>query len=159
MGKIIMKILSTGALFLFILLGICCPLLLADDTTFKCKVINVYDLNGDGSLRASNWENKFKGSEFSISRATGEIVGEVLNTKLANSTKIINEGNESNSFKSIAEFDAVNKPLSSESENAVSSNSFQLLEIQIFHQGDTKPFVAMSMGGAGIVTGTCECNK
>ena len=74
----------------------------------------------------------------------------------ANSTKVINKGNESWSFKSIAEFDAVNKPFSSGMEDAVSTASFQLLEIQEFIEGDVKPFVAMSMGGTGIVTGVCK---
>lgn len=131
----------------------------ADDLTYKCKVKNVYELNDHGSLRVSNWEKQFKGGEFSVSFTTGEIVGKVIPTLMANSTKVINKGNESYSFKSIAEFDAVNKPLSTGSEDAVSTKSFQLLEIQVFRQGTIKPFVAMSMGGAGIVTGTCKCKK
>ncbi len=153
-----MKILSVEALLLFIL-SVICPLSFADDITYKCKVINVYDLNDDGELRSSNWEKQFKGSEFSVSRTTGEIVGEVIPTTLADSTRVINKGNESYSFKSIAEFDSVNKPLTSGAEKEVSTANFQLLEIQVFHKGAIKPFIAMSMGGAGIVTGICECGK
>ena len=157
-GEKIMKIMSMGVM-IFSILTASCPPLFADDLTYKCKVTNVYDLNDDGSLRVSNWRKQFKGSEFSVSRTTGEIVGEVIPTLMANSTTVINKGNESYSFKAIAKFDAVNKPLSSGSEDAVSTASFQLLEIQEFHKGPVKPFVAMSMGGAGIVTGTCECKK
>ncbi len=153
-----MKRLYIGVLSIFIVMTMC-SFLSADDLMYKCIVKNVYVLNDDGSLKNSNMEKEFKGSEFSVSRISGEIVGKVLPTLMANSTKVINKGNESYSFKSVAEFDAVNKPLSNGSEDAVSTASLQLLEIQIFQQGAIKPFVAMSMGGAGIVTGTCECGK
>ncbi len=84
----------------------------AGDLSYTCKVIHVYELANDGSLRISNLEKQFKDSEFSVSRVTGEIIGEVIPTLLANSTKVINKGNKEYSFKSIAHFDAVNKPLS-----------------------------------------------
>jgi hypothetical protein len=32
----------------------------------------------------------------------------------------------------------------------------QVIEIQEFNKKSKKPFVAISMGGAGIVTGMCE---
>ena len=32
----------------------------------------------------------------------------------------------------------------------------QLIEVREFQSGKKKPFVAMSFGGAGIVTGLCE---
>lgn len=128
----------------------------SDELTYNCKVNHVYDLNNEGSLRISNFEKKFKDSEFSVSRVTGEVVGKVIPTLLARSTKVINKGNNEYSFKSIADFDAVNKPLSSGSEDEKSTASIQLLEIQEFRHGDIKPFVAISMGGAGIVTGLCK---
>ena len=128
----------------------------AGNLQYKCRVIHTYDLENDGSLRISNWNKEFEGSEFIVSRATGEIVGKLIPTLMANSTKVINKGNESYSFKSIAEFDAVNKPLSSGNEDAASTAKFQLLEIQEFKQGDVKPFIAMSMSGSGIVTGLCK---
>lgn len=39
---------------------------------YTCKVIHVYDLADDGSLKNSNWEEQFRGSEFLVSRVTGE---------------------------------------------------------------------------------------
>lgn len=128
----------------------------ASELAYTCKVLHVYDLEDGGSLRASNWEKQFKDGEFSVSRVTGEIVGTVIPTLLANSTKVINKGNKEYSFKSIAEFDAVNKPLSSGHENAKDTASIQLLEVQEFRKGLDKPFIALSMGGAGVVTGICK---
>lgn len=128
----------------------------ASEPTYTCKVVHVYDLDDDGSLRSSNWEKQFKDNEFSVSRVTGEIIGTVVPTLLANSTRVINRGNKEYSFKSIAEFDAVNKPLSSGGENAETTASVQLLEVQEFKEGTVKPFVALSMGGAGVVTGICK---
>ena len=112
----------------------------AGELCYTCKVIHVYELDNDGSLRISNWEKQFKNSEFSVSRVTGEIIGEDVPTLLARSTKIINKGNKEYSFKSIADF----------------GNSVQLIEIQEFVQKEKKPFIAISMGGAGIVTGLCK---
>ena len=69
---------------------------------------------------------------------------------------MINKGNELYSFRSIADFDAVDKPLSAGSEDTESTVTIQFLEVQEFIQGEKKPFVAMSMGGAGIITGLCK---
>jgi len=112
----------------------------AGELSYTCKVIHVYELDNDGSLRISNWEKQFKDSQFSISRITGVIIGEMVPTLLAQSTKIINKGNKEYSFKSIADF----------------GNQVQLIEIQEFALKEEKPFVAISMSGAGIVTGLCK---
>jgi hypothetical protein len=81
-----------------------------------------------------------KGSAFSVSRVTGEIIGEVVPTLMAKSTRVVNQGSKENSFKAVADF----------------GEQYQLLEVLEFRPGDVKPFVAASMGGAGIVTGTCK---
>lgn len=128
------------AIISFCILFISCHNSIAGDLAYTCKVIHVYELDADGSLRSSNWEKQFRGSEFSVSRVTGEIIGEVVPTLMARSTKVINKGNKEYSFKSISDFE----------------NQVQLLEIKEFTQGEKKPFVAMSMGGAGIVTGLCR---
>ncbi|MAF20305.1 MAG: hypothetical protein CMI55_01345 [Parcubacteria group bacterium] len=128
----------------------------AGELSYTCKVTHVYNLEDDGSLKASVFEKNLVGSQFSVSRVTGEIIGEVIPTLMANSTKVINVGDKEYSFKSIAYFDAVNKPLSSGDEDSESTAGVQVLEIQEFRDGDTKPFVSMSMSGAGIVTGLCE---
>ena len=128
----------------------------AGELSYTCTLIHVYNLDNNGSLKTSSWEKEFKDSQFSVSRISGEIVGQVVPTFLANSTKVINKGSKAYSFKSIAHFDAANKPLSSGGEIAKDTASVQLLEIQEFREGDRKPFVAISMGGAGIVTGFCK---
>ena len=128
----------------------------ADTLSYTCEVTHVYGLADDGTLESAAWNDTMKGKLFSVSRVTGEIIGGVIPTLLANSTKVINKGNEGYSFKSIADFDAVDKPLSSGTEDAISTASLQLLEVQEFHDGARKPFIAMSMGGAGIVTGLCK---
>ena len=128
----------------------------ASELAYTCKITHVYDLDDDGSLKASSFEKELEGSQFSVSRVTGEIIGKGIPTLMANSTKVINAGNKEYSFKSIAFFDAVNKPFSKGDEDPESTANVQVLEIQEFREGDIKPFVAMSMSGVGIVTGLCE---
>ena len=128
----------------------------ASEFAYTCKVIHAYELDDDGSLRSSNWLKDFKDDEFSVSRVTGEVIGTVIPTLMANSTRVINKGNKEYSFKSIAEFDSVDKPLSSGDEEPDSTANIQLLEVQEFIESEEKPFIALSISGAGIVTGICK---
>ena len=111
------------------------------EIAYTCDVKHIYGLSDDGTIRVSGFfEEQMKGSAFSVSRISGEIIGEVIPTVLAKSTRVLNKGSKENSFKAVADF----------------GGQYQILEIQEFKQGSVKPFVAFSMGGAGIVTGTCK---
>jgi hypothetical protein len=110
------------------------------EISYTCQVSHIYTLSEEAMLEISALENKMKGSSFSVSRVTGEIIGDVVPTIMAKSTRIVNQGSKDNSFKTIAEFDG----------------QVQVLEVQEFRSGAIKPFIASSMGGAGIVTGTCK---
>jgi hypothetical protein len=112
----------------------------AGDLSYICQVDHIYSLSEKAVLATSAYENEMKGSSFSVSRVTGEIIGEVVPTIMAKSTRVINNGSKDNSFKAVAEFDG----------------QIQVIEVQEFRSGPIKPFVASSMGGAGIVTGTCK---
>ncbi len=98
----------------------------AGELHYTCKVSHVYALSDDGSLKISVWEKTMKGSVFSVSRVTGQIIGAPLTTELANSTKVINIGNEEYYFKTIAFFDVVNKPFSTGTEDAESTAKVQV---------------------------------
>lgn len=113
---------------------------MAGELSYTCEVTHIYKLSNDGSLAISPFEKQMKGSSFSVSRASGEIVGEVIPTLRAKSTKVVNPGSGKNSFKAVADF----------------GNQFQIIEVQEFRKGNLKPFVSSSMGGAGIVTGSCK---
>lgn len=112
----------------------------ASDLTYNCGITKVYDVNDTGELVSSGFENQFKGKKFSVSRETGKIIGDILTTVLAKETRVVNFGSNESSFKAVAEFEG----------------QFQLIEIQEFKKGVKKPFIASSMGGAGIVTGMCK---
>ena len=112
----------------------------AGEVAYTCKVLHVYTLNDDGSLGASPFQKDYIGSKFSVSRIDGQIVGEVVTTILAKSTFVKHKGNKRWSFRAMADFET----------------SFQLIDVQEFKRGKQKPFIASSMGGAGIVTGMCE---
>ena len=128
----------TNILIIFLLSSVN---VLAGERAYTCKVLHVYSLEDDGSLVTSGFEKQMKGSGFSVSRITGEIIGEVIPTEMAKgSTGITNKGSERNSFKAWADF----------------GNQLQLTEVQEFRRGRYKPFVSSSMGGAGIVTGICK---
>ena len=114
----------------------------AGEQQYVCEVVDTYELDGSGVLEHSNWQEQFAGSRFTVSRSTGQIVGQVLPTDRASSVQIINPGSADYSFKAVAHFEEL--------------GHVQVIEIQEFKSGRTKPFVAMSMGGAGIVTGVCE---
>tara|TARA_B100000795_G_C22771358_1_gene428024 strand:- start:1287 stop:1676 length:390 start_codon:yes stop_codon:yes gene_type:complete len=129
-----MKLVSTAILLLI------CTNLNAATLSYTCEVTNVYGLNDDGSLKVSGFDKGMKGSKFSVSRVTGEIIGQVVPTIMANSTRVINKGSSENSFKTVADF----------------GEQFQILEVQEFKKEDSKPFVSSSMGGAGVLTGLCK---
>jgi hypothetical protein len=112
----------------------------AGPAAYTCEVEHVYELADDASLKPSYFARTMKGGTFSVSRITGEIVGQVLPTLMSTSTRVVNYGSKENSFKTVAAFEG----------------QVQVLEVQEFAEGATKPFVAMSMGGAGIVTGECK---
>ncbi len=113
---------------------------MAAELAYTCKVTHIYDLTNDGSLATSNFEMQMRGRSFSVSRLSGEIIGEVIPTLKAKSTRVVSVGSARNAFKAVADF----------------GNQFQILEIQEFKKGIIKPFVSSSMGGAGIVTGLCK---
>ena len=113
---------------------------LAGEVSYTCVVSHIYSLSEDGVLKVSNWEKEMKGSTFSVSRITGEIVGEVVPTLMAKSIRVINTGSKDNSFKTVAVFEG----------------QIQVLEVKEFYSSPTKPFISLSMGGAGLITGTCK---
>ena len=134
MGQLII-----GLVF-FLSVSLTCYSAIGGELAYTCEVIHVYALADDGSLQTSSMEKEFRGNQFSVSRVTGEIIGYVVPTLLAKATRVINQGNHEYSFKAIADF----------------GNQVQLIEVQEFAQGQQKPFIATSMGGAGIVTGVCR---
>ncbi len=112
----------------------------AGELTYTCKIFNVYDLSSYGYLKHSDLEKRFKGSEFIISRATGDIIGVSVPALLPRSTKIVIKGNDENPFRSVAEI----------------RDGVQVIEIDESVPGKEKPFIAISIGGTEIVTGLCK---
>ena len=132
-----MKFIEAVSAFTVIMTCICSS---AAELSFTCEVSKVYDLDETGLLRQSPWQDQFRGARFSVSRISGEIIGEVIPTLMAEKTRVVHTGSSEYSFKTVAEFD----------------NQIQVLEVQEFLTDTEKPFVALSMGGAGIVTGICK---
>ena len=129
---------------------------LGGELAYTCRIEHIYDVNDQGKLETSWLNAKAKGSQFSVSRVSGAIVGPHLTTLLANSTKVINFGSEDYSFKTVAYFDAVDKLFSTGEETSEHTGKVQVLEVQEFIMGKQKPFIAMSMSGSGIIGGICE---
>jgi hypothetical protein len=128
-------------------LSVAAPILLAvwgvpgaGELAYVCTVEHVYDVSDYGKLTESELDDELEGARFAVSRLDGKILGEVLTTPSAESTRAVDRGSGSNSFKAVADF----------------GDRFQSLEVQEFREGERKPFVALSMGGAGIVTGDCR---
>ncbi len=108
----------------------------AGENTYTCKIVNVYELGSDGSLISSDLDKKFKGSEFLISRVTGEIIGEVVPNLLTRSSKIMIRNSDELPFKSLTDFDY----------------NPQLVGTNVFDP-EKKSFYAISMDGAEFITG------
>lgn len=110
------------------------------ELAYVCTVEHVYSVSDYGKLTESDMDDELEGARFAISRLDGKTLGEVLATPLAETTRVVDRGSRSDSFKAVADF----------------GDRFQGLEVQEFREGEKKPFVALSMGGAGIVTGVCR---
>lgn len=112
----------------------------AGEQAYVCTVEHVYNVSDYGKLIESELDDEMEGARFAVSRLDGKILGEVLATPLAESTRVLNRGSASDSFKAVADF----------------GDRVQSLEVREFHEGEMKPFVVLSMGGEGIVTGVCR---
>ena len=110
------------------------------ELAYVCVVEHVYDVSAYGKLTESELDDEMEGARFAVSRLDGKILGEVLATPSAESTRVVDGGSRGDSFKAVADF----------------GDRFQTLEVQAFPEGERKAFVASSMGAAGIVTGVCR---
>lgn len=128
----------------------------AGSLSYTCVISHAYDLNNNDGLEKSSFYDQGKGSQFSVSRVSGEIIGLYLTTVLATSITVINSGSENYSFKAVALFDSVNKPLSNGDETDEYTSKVQVIEVQEFVEGEEKPFIALSMSGVGLITGICK---
>lgn len=127
----------------FVVLLVCvCNTATAGKVTYNCEVKHLYDLGHNGDLVPSHsgWSRNFVGVAFTVSRITGEITGSIVPTLLTPTTRVISKGSKDWSFRAVADF----------------GNTYQLIEVQEFRLGPTKPFLVSSMGGTGIVTGLCQ---
>jgi len=112
----------------------------AGELAYVCTVEHVYSVSDYGALIDSELHDQMQGARFAVSRLDGKILGEVLATPSAESTRVVNRGSRSDSFMAVADF----------------GDRFQSLEVRAFREGERKPFVASSTGPAGIVTGVCR---
>jgi hypothetical protein len=124
---------------------------ISGETSYNCKIENMYDMpiSGGGTLEKSSG-----GTHFTVSRLSGEIQGNLLTTKFANFTQVINHGSSDYAFMSTAEFDAVGKIFSSGNETSERTKSIQVIRVYEYRQGKTKPFTALS--SLGVFSGQCE---
>jgi hypothetical protein len=121
----------------------------AGEFAYTCEVRHLYQLESDGSLKTypqSELEKLMKQTSFSVSRMTGALTGNSasLDTSLAKSTRVISGGSKDNRFAAVADF----------GEFPNGTHTYQLVEIEEFQKGATKPFVLVGVNG--IVTGTCR---
>lgn len=117
------------------------------ETSYVCQVAQVYSLDDAGNLRPQATLAKVtKENTFTVSRTSGQLFGKSLSldTTRAKETKVLNRGSKENSFKATADFgDFPN-----------GTRPFQLIEVQEFHAGPSKPFIIF--GELGLITGTCK---
>ena len=112
----------------------------AAEFSYSCVVDHLYGDLDLPRLTESDIDKGFQSYQFEVSRSTGEIVGDILNTSGAESTRVMDRGSKAMSFKAVAIF----------------TGHVQVLEIREFSEGSEKPFIALSLGGLGVFTGVCK---
>ena len=112
----------------------------AGEQAYVCSVEHVYDVSEYGKLVESKLHSKMEGARFAVSRLDGKILGEVLATPEAKSTRVLDRGSATLSFRATADF----------------GDRLQSLEVREQRVGESKPFVASTMDATGIVAGTCR---
>jgi hypothetical protein len=110
------------------------------DSSYECEVRRVYTLSDQSEFEPYWLEKNYKGKRFSVSRKTGEIRGAVAATSTAQTTRVVHPGNESYSFKAVAE----------------SAYQIQVIEIHEYRRGLEKPFVVHIQGDIAFLTGHCR---
>ncbi|MFZ6770349.1 hypothetical protein ACO0LM_25115 [Undibacterium sp. Di26W] len=121
----------------------------AGDLTYECKVLHVYDIE-NGALSNSDKKSLSSvilGTSFIVSKDTGAILGEYINTTNADLVKVLERGSDRWNFRSLAEWD-----------NKKSAGTYvaQLLEVRESNVGTSKPFTLFSAGMLGVLSGTCK---
>jgi len=128
----------TKALVLTILL--CSQYSFAASNSFQCTYKEVHSLDESGVIKSNDYMADLVGEVFAVDRFTGGIIGAGLTTMLSEGTLVVNDGNDGNSFKAVAFFEG----------------QVQAIEIQSWREAKEFPFIALSMGGVGLATGTCK---
>ena len=124
-------------IYVLVLLFYVTPInLLADEISFRCKVINEYELSDDGQLVVPE-KYIYRNTTFAVDRSTGKIIGFAFNNKGDYQVKVIDKG----SFKvfSFSEWRGV----------------AETLVIKTWRDGEIKSFVGIDYLQT-VVTGTCD---
>jgi hypothetical protein len=117
----------------------------AGTVSYACEVKQGLSLSEkDGMLYPDS--SAVIGSKFSVSRTTGQVIGETVGTETASSTKVLERGSTKNSFSSIADW----------ADPHLATHAFLLLEIKEFVKGPDKPFLLFAPGGVGLRSGFCK---
>ena len=105
---------------------------------YICVVEGIYDIDEQGRL-----ETFYRPPEvmtFSVSRVTGEIIGDAVSTERAKTTVVINRGDSKWSFRATADF----------------GEWFQLIVVEEFNDSSEKPFIVVTHAAPSIYTGVCR---
>lgn len=121
----------------------------AGATDYDCTITHAYQLTESGTVDISPEYAKGKSvprKSFAISRETGAVVGKTsdLDTAKAQSTFVVQQGSDENSFIAVADF-GVSKS---------GTHAYRIVKIAEYIKGSEKPFVAMR--DLDIVSGTCK---
>lgn len=115
----------------------------ADVTTYECVILEEKELSEQGRLANPQFARDV-GRRFYVDRATGIVLGAGFMTPLARAkATVVDAGSREEGFKVVYIED-----------KGASGKGVEVLKIQEWASGRTKPFVAM--GWRSIVSGTCE---
>ena len=115
----------------------------SSEDSYECTIVAAYDLAVDGTLRPQGAGLDSRGGRFTVSRESGQIIGEWLPTLMASRVEVLRRGDTAWAFESISTYPTP------------AGSSGQLIHIEHFREGPAKSFVAAAPSGAGIVTGVC----
>jgi hypothetical protein len=111
---------------------------------YECRIREAYRVTDQGTLEAGAWSGDPQRGRFTVSRESGQVIGDWLTTVRASRTEVTQAGNSEWGYLTLARF---------QNEHG---ESIQTIHIQHYHPGPDKPFVASSPGGVGLVSGICQ---
>ena len=122
----------------------------AHANSIRCKLVQVLELNADGSLQQNGLASAYAQNDLVVDMATGTIYHHGFGNESYPIKTVLDAGSRSSSFKLLSS--SIPGP-ASDFENATFVNTV-FLQIDVWAEGFEKPFIVVE--GQNVGTGVCQ---